>query len=351
MINIGILGSGAVLKWHLLGIDGTEGARLAALSSRNEVTGRAACEKYGAAYYKDYNDFLDKEKTLDGVIVLFPNHMHYEICNLVLDAGCRHILCEKPLGIDLEQSRRLVEKVQKTGAVFQAAYMKRFNPGFRKIKEALDVIGNIEFVNCTTVESGAANQVSQRDSSSPWKTDPALSGGGNLTHVGSHVVDLLRFLFGEVKTVSCTLRRDSEDAPEYYANARLKMSNGVNADLRIGRVDIPDLGPGWEIFNGGWNEYVEVIGDRGYIRADNPSWEGLGAIRVTSWFKGMHGPKTEYFESRLQWANEISAFAKACGAGRLCSDSSSAVDAYRVDYIVKKMRLSDEMNGETVSAD
>jgi predicted dehydrogenase len=351
MANIGILGSGAVLRWHLLGIDGNEGARLTALSSRNEVTGKAACEKYGAAYYKNYNDFLDNEKDLDGIIILLPNHMHYDVCNLALDAGYRHILCEKPLGIELEQSRRLVEKVEQTGAVFQTGYMKRFNPGFRKIKEALDLIGNVEFVNCTTVESGAANQVSQRDSSSPWKTDPSLSGGGNLTHVGSHVVDLLRFLFGEVKTVACKLRRDSETEPEYYANARLEMSNDVNVDLRIGRVDIPDLGPDWEIFKGGWNEYVEVIGDRGYIRADNPSWEGLGAIRVTSWFKGMCGPKTEYFESRLQWANETADFVKACETGRLSPEASSAADAYRVDYTVKKMRLSADMHGETVPVD
>jgi len=347
MINIGILGSGAVLKWHLLGIGQNADVCVKAIASRNEATGGAAAKELGAAYYKTSHEMFAAEE-LDGIINLMPNHLHYESCLDAIDAGIGHILCEKPLGIDTERTKTLVEKVKASGAQLMAGYMKRFNPGFRKAKEALDRLGRIQFASFTTVETGAAGKVSHRDSSSPWKTDPALSGGGNLTHVGSHDIDLLRYLFGDIEAVACRLRRDAEGLPEYYANGRLFMENGVEACLRIGRVNVPDLGPDWELFKGGWNEILEVIGDDGYIRIANPNWEGDGAIKVTSWFKGEPGPGVAYFDSSQQWANEIAVFAKGVADGRLGEAATSAEDALKVDLAVRAMRISDERGGEIV---
>ncbi|MDR3295959.1 MAG: Gfo/Idh/MocA family oxidoreductase [Clostridiales Family XIII bacterium] len=345
MIRLGILGSGAVLQWHMHGVDGNENVTIKAIASRNEATGKAACERYGAAYYKTPEALLGNEKGLDGIVNLMPNHLHFETCSAAIDAGFRFILCEKPIGNDISQTIKLVEKAEAADTQLQVAYMKRFNPGFRKVKDALDVLGEIHFVNFTTIESGAANQVSHRDASSPWKTDPVLSGGGNLTHVGSHDIDLLRFLFGGIKTVSCRLKRGM---PEYYVNASVLFENGVNANLRIGQTDIPDLGPDWMPFKGGWNEYLEVIGENGYIRAANPSWEGLGPVRVISWFKWEPGPKTEYFSSDLQWVNEVASFAKGIEEGKLVPGVTLARDAYNVDFAVRKMRESNEQNGAFV---
>jgi predicted dehydrogenase len=351
MIKLGILGSGAVLKWHLFGIDGNDNVSVKAIASRNEATGRAASERCRAAYYKTVDELLQYEKGLDGIIDLMPNHLHFETCMALIDAGVKHILCEKPLGNGVEKTLKLVEAAEAAGTQLQVAYMKRFNPGFRKVKEALKRLGEIHFVNFTTMESGAKDRISHRDASSPWKTDPSLSGGGNLTHVGSHVIDFLRFLFGDVERVVCRLKRDSADAPEYGVDARAFFGGDVAADIRIGRVDIPDLGPDWSRFEGGWNEYIEVIGENGYIRAVNPSWEGLGDIEVVSWFKDEREPKTTRYESRLQWVQEIASFAGSIEAGRLASDATTARDAYKVDRIVHKMRLSAEQNGVPLAAD
>jgi predicted dehydrogenase len=348
MVNIGVLGSGAVLQWHLFGIGGNENINLKAIASRNEATGKAACEKTGATYYKSPQDLFENEDNLDGIINLMPNHLHFDTCNAAIDAGFRHILCEKPLGNDVAQTQTLVDKVKATGTQLQVAYMKRFNPGFSSIKKNLYKFGEIGFVNFTTVETGSADAISHRDASSPWKIAPLLSGGGNLTHVGSHIIDLARYFFGDVRSGACKLRRDQENAPEYYANARLAMDHGIDVDVRIGRVDIPNLGADWEIFQGGWNEYVEVIGSKGYMRVSNPSWEGLQAVKVTSWFNGESGPTTTYFESNLQWVNEIANFAQSCETGRLGSDATTAEDAYKVDYIVSKLRESDVLGGLSV---
>lgn len=349
MLQLGILGSGAVLKWHFFGIDDNRDVTVGAVASRNETTGKAASDRYGAAYYKSAAEMFDHERNLDGIINLMPNHLHYETCNAAIDAGIRFILCEKPLGNDINQTIKLVEKVEKTGTQLQVGYMKRFNPGFIKVKEALEILGEVHFVNFTMVESGAANRVSHRDASSLWKTDARLSGGGNLTHVGSHLIDLARYFFGDISEVSCKMKKDNLDGPEYHANARIVFENGTDADIRIGRSDIPNLGADWEMFQGGWNEYVEVIGENGYIRAANPSWEGLGPIRVTSWFKGEPGPRSIYYASNLQWVNEIAAFVDGIRAGKLVSQATTARDAYKVDFAVNRMRKSDKEGGVSVS--
>jgi len=348
MIKLGVIGSGTVLKWHILGMEGNEGVCAGAVASEDEETGRAACERLGANYYKTAAEMFHGERDLDGILNLTPNHLHTETCLEAIDAGFRFILCEKPLGVDISRTRALVEKAAAAGTQLQVGYMKRFNPGFQKVKEALSVLGDIDFVNFTTIESGAANQASQRDASSPWKTDPVLSGGGNLTHVGSHDIDFLRFLFGDIDHVACKLKRDMAGAPEYYANAVIAFKCGVDANMRISRMDVPDLGPDWGIFQGGWNEYIEVAGENGYIRAANASWEGLGPIRVTSWFKGEPGPKEEYFSSDLQWANEMGAFIKGIGQGKLVPEAATAWDAYYVDFTVQKMRRSDEQGGARI---
>jgi len=347
MVNIGILGSGAVLKWHILGIESNPNVCVRALSSRNEETGGSAAARLGAKYYKSYKEMFENEE-LDGIINLMPNHLHFESCMYAIDAGMKHILCEKPLGNDLDRTKELVKKAGEKGTQLQVAYMKRFNPGFKKAKEAVGKIGEIQFVSFTTVESGAAGKISQRDSSSPWKTDPVLSGGGNLTHVGSHDIDLLRYLFGDIAAVSCKLRSDETGLPEFYVNGRLRMKSGVDADLRIGRVDVPDLGADWGLFKGGWNEMLEIVGDKGYIRVANPSWEGLGAVKVTSWFEGEPGPAVDHYDSALQWAGEISNFAGGIENGRLSPDATDAAGALKVDYTVRRMRESDSKNGETV---
>ena len=267
---------------------------------------------------------------------------------MAIDAGFRFIFCEKPLGNEIGQTKKLLEKAEASDTQLQVGYMRRFHPGFLKVKEALDLLGEIHFVNFTTIESGAANQISQRDTSSPWKSDPVLSGGGNLTHVGSHMIDFLRFLFGDIEHVRCKLKRDKPDVPEYHAKACVTFNSGVDADIRIGRVDVPDLGPDWGIFKNGWNESIEVVAENGYIRVSNNSWEGFGPTCVTSWFKDEPGPKTEYFDSKLQWVNEIGSFVKGIESGKLVHEATTASDAYAVALTIRKMRESAENQGEPV---
>ena len=345
MVKLGILGSGIITECHFFALDRINDAKIAAIASVDEVSGKDAAKKYEAVYYKDYKGLLDNEKDLDGVIVALPNHMHYEACVYAIEAGHKRILCEKPLCTNSADSKKLVELVSKTGVLLQTAYMKRFNPGFQQIREALGVLGEIEFVTSAIYVSSPEPEISGSQEPKAWHSDPKLSGGGFLTHSGSHHIDLLRYLFGDVKTVACKCRYDRSDGRDYFVDGTLGMESGVDIAMKMGRADVPNLGPGWLPFRGGWNESIEVIATRGYIKVDNPSWQGYEAMKVTRWFKGMPGPETVYYECNEQWINELSAFVKSCRTGVLSANGSSAADGYRVDLIIEQMRESGRRNG------
>jgi len=348
MVKLGILGSGIITECHFFALDRIADARVAAIASLDEASGNRAAEKYGAAYYRDYRQLLLEEKALDGIIVALPNHMHYEACVFAIEAGHKFILCEKPLGTNADESGKLVELVERTGVCFQTAYMKRFNPGFQKIKDALNDLGEIEFITSAIYVSSPEPEVSGHAEPESWHADPKLSGGGFLKHSGSHHLDLLRYLFGDVATVACKVRYDRSDGRDYFVDGTLGMESGLDIAMRLGRVDVPNLGPGWQLFRGGWNESLEVIATKGYIKVENPSWQGYEAMKVTRWFTGMPGPETVHYECNEQWINELAAFVKSCETGALSERGSSVADGYRVDFIIEQMRASGARNGEKI---
>jgi predicted dehydrogenase len=348
MVKLAILGTGVISECHFFALDHIKDVKVTAIASIDEKSGKAACEKFGAKYYGNYKDLLAGEKDFDGLVIALPNHMHYEASIAAIDAGVKAVLCEKPLGINSEQSAKIVEKVRASGIFFQTAYMKRFNPGFRKIKDALGEIGEIEFITSSIYASSPEPAVSAKSPINSWHGDPKLSGGGFLTHSGSHHLDLLRYLFGDIKSVSCKCRYDSNDGRDYYLNGKLFMESGAEIDMRLGRVDVPNLGPGFTLFRGGWNETIEVIAHRGYIKVENPSWQGYEAMKVTHWFKGMPGPTETYYECNEQWINEFVAYVESCKTHKLSPSGSNAEDGYRVDFTIEKMRESGGRNGEII---
>ena len=348
MVKLGIMGTGIISEFHFFAIDRIDFATITAVASADKISGEAAAKKYGASYYESYTDLLDAEKGLDGVIVALPNHMHYEACAYAINAGHRHILCEKPLCNNSGDSGKLASLAGERGVLLQTAYMKRFNPGFRQIKKALGELGEIEFVTSAIFVSAPEPEITGSQEPTAWHSDPILSGGGFLTHSGSHHIDLIRYLFGDVKTVACKCRYDRGDGRDYYADGTLGMESGVDVAMKMGRADVPNLGPGWKPFRGGWNESIEVIATKGYIKVENPSWQGFEAMQVTRWLKGMCGPETTHYECNEQWINELSAFAKSCQTGALSPDGSSAADGYRVDLIIEQMRESGRRNGEPI---
>jgi predicted dehydrogenase len=349
MIKLAILGSGIITECHYFGLANAD-AEIVAIASADKEQAAEACAKYGARYYSDYRELLQAEKgQVDAIIVALPNFIHYDACMTAIKEGYKSILCEKPMCTREEDSSKLAELVKQEGVFFQTGYMKRYNPGFQRIKSALENIGTPGFVTFSIYFS-APEPDPNPPSGEPqsWYGVVAKTGGAALTHNGSHHIDLMRYLFGDVTAVNAKMLYDAHSGGEYYISAKIEMASGVEVDMRLCRVDVPNLGPDFAVFRDGWNETVEVIGSRGYIKCENPTWQGYEAIKVKEWRQQAPGPETLYLECNEQWTNELIAFVESVKTGKHDSIASTVVDGYRTDAIIAAMHRSAKQGGQRI---
>ncbi|MBC8443117.1 Gfo/Idh/MocA family oxidoreductase, partial [PVC group bacterium] len=109
----------------------------------------------------------------------------------------KHVLCEKPMAMDVSECCRMIDACEEAGVKLMVAFMSRFHTPFRRLKEHIEagVLGRVVACRCRwgfhyPPQPGL------------WRQDPALGGGGPLMDVGSHALDLLRFWLGEVDEVA-----------------------------------------------------------------------------------------------------------------------------------------------------
>lgn len=350
MIRIAELGAGIISECHFLGLDACDDVQVVAIASADAEQGRAALAAHpGAKLYTDYKELLDNERDhIDGVIIALPNFMHYEAAKHAIERGYRYIFCEKPLCNNSRESKELVELVQKHGTIFQTAYMKRFNPGFRMIRDKLAELGQIEFVDGHIYVSAPDPESETASAINSWHDDAIKSGGGFINHSGSHHFDLLQFLFGDIESVRAHVRNVPGTGRDYYMKANLHTVGGVDIEYHLGRMDVPNLGPDFSVVRGGWDECIQVIGTNGFIKCENPTWQGYEAEKVTMWIKGMPSPRTLYVACKDQWIEELAAFVECIRNGALHEDATDVVGGYKVDRLIEKLRESSENNGAEI---
>src|SRR5437588_4139498 len=188
---------------------------LIGIAGRNEQAVGEAAVRYGW----DYATTDWRELVADPEIGLFdnggPNSLHAEPTIAAAEAG-KHVICEKPLGRTAEESFDIWQRVAATGVKHLCAFNYRFVPANRLAREMIDAgeLGEIRHFRGRYLQD--------------WGDDPALdtwrfhedeAGSGALGDLGAHVVDLSRYLCGEIATVSALVKtflpgRQVDDAIE-----------------------------------------------------------------------------------------------------------------------------------------
>ncbi|HPP07933.1 MAG TPA: Gfo/Idh/MocA family oxidoreductase [bacterium] len=137
----------------------------------------------------DYQELL-AEKDIDIISVASPDYFHREHCCSALLAG-KHVLCEKPLALNLEDCIEIIKAVRQSGKKFMIGQVCRFAPGFVLTKE---IINSGEIGELFFVESEYAHDYSVAEGVGKWRKDkrrkPFIGGG-------CHAVDLLRWITGD----------------------------------------------------------------------------------------------------------------------------------------------------------
>jgi len=191
-VNVGIIGLGSQAQNHLSVLSRDNRVRIAGVADVVAPIAEYTAKRYNCANYKDYHDLIDRE-TLDAVYLVTPNVYHYETLKYALSKRL-NVFCEKPMVINLDHARDLVNMVKTAGVVFQVGHNRRFSPVYKKLKEL--IVSNIKpYMVIIKMVTGELQRPA-------WGADPKIS-GGHLYDTTLHMLDMARWLFGEVAEVKC----------------------------------------------------------------------------------------------------------------------------------------------------
>src|SRR4051812_9270931 len=207
--------------------------RLVGVAGRDAEAVAEAQQRYGYEYATtDWRELIADER-----VGLFdnggPNSMHAEPTIAAAQAG-KHVVCEKPLGRDAGESYDIWKAVDATGVKHLCAFNYRFVPAVRLAREMIDAgeIGEIRHFRGRYLQD--------------WGDDPTLdtwrfhadeAGSGALGDLGAHVVDLARYLVGDIATVSALVKtfvhgRQVDDCIE----AAVEFKNGAVGTIESTRL-------------------------------------------------------------------------------------------------------------------
>ena len=170
---------------------------LVAIAGRNEEAVAEAARRYGfAAHVTDWHALVADER-----VQLFdnsgPNNLHAEPSVAAAEAG-KHVICEKPLGRDAEESYQTWQRVQAAGVKHMCAFNYRFVPAVRLARQIIESgeLGEIRHFRGTYLQEWGTTDADI------WRFDKAAAGSGALGDLGAHVIDLARYLVGEIAAVA-----------------------------------------------------------------------------------------------------------------------------------------------------
>jgi predicted dehydrogenase len=185
MLRIAGVGLGDLGRFELGALSGFEGVEVVAGADPSPAAREAFVEEFDVAAYATHEDLLDAESP-GAVCVVTPHTLHYEHARACLDRGVS-VHLEKPMVTDLDHARDLVRRAEENDATLAVGYQRHFDPRFRAIRRAIDEgrIGTPHAAACHL------EQIWISAVEDTWRTNPALSGGGQLYDSGSHLLDAL----------------------------------------------------------------------------------------------------------------------------------------------------------------
>jgi predicted dehydrogenase len=209
-IGIGVLGYGLMGRAHSQAIRRLAEVispapivpRLVAVAGRNEATLAEVAGRYG--YERWTTDW--RELVTDEQVALFddcgPNDLHAEPTIAAAEAG-KHVLCEKPLGRTAAESYEIWQRVAACGVKHMCGFNYRFAPATRLARELVEAgeIGEVRHFRAAYLKDSGAGPTR-----TSWRYDPAVAGSGALGDLATHVIDLARYLVGEIVSVSALVR-------------------------------------------------------------------------------------------------------------------------------------------------
>ena len=260
-LRIGVLGCGPIAQAaHLEACTKARNVDLYAICDvADDLRQRMAAMYAPTTSYADYQAMLN-DPLLDAVIIATSDTFHVESARLALQAG-KHVLCEKPLGVSVEEVEELKALAELSGRVLQVGHMKRFDAGIQSARAfvANDIGALLAYKGwyCdSTHRYAVTDAVQPLIIRSANARKPTIDSKSDLLRYcmlahGSHLVDTARFLAGPIDAVVATLT-ERFGACCWFVTAHFANGTAGHLDLTVAvRMD--------------WHEGFQIYGENGSV--------------------------------------------------------------------------------------
>lgn len=268
-LKLAIIGAGGIAGVHVQGVLAhAEAVECVALCDISDANLELRAKQLGnqPALYHDWNTLLAEQRDLDAVIIALPHQLHAPAILAAAGAG-KHILCEKPMCMTLEEADTILEAVARSGVTYMSAHNQLFTPVVREAKRLLDegMIGQLRWLR--TQDCFVAGAESMHGT---WRGSVDSQGGGELIDTGYHPSYLLLYLAGAPLAEVCSsmsrfhMNIEGEDT----ANVQVRFQNGVLGEvltswamqLPYGSYQIHLVGDKGELFGSGRELFYRPAG-------------------------------------------------------------------------------------------
>ncbi len=225
-LRVGIIGCGRISVMHLVSLVSIKEVSLVACCDIKKERAEQAAEKYGAKAYESYEKMFSNEN-LDVVHICLPHHLHSKVACAAFAKGV-HVICEKPMDIDLESAENAVRMAKEKGVLYGVISQCRYNNSAQAVKKAVQSgrLGKILSARSVLTWTRPDEYYAESD----WKGTWEKEGGGVVIDQAIHSIDLVHWLVdSEVESVSCSMENRGHKSVfvEDSAEGLIVYKNGV----------------------------------------------------------------------------------------------------------------------------
>jgi predicted dehydrogenase len=335
-----------------------------AIVGRNEAGVKAAAGKMGwASYETDWRRLLERDD-IDAIDIGTPNNTHAEIAISAAKAG-KHVICEKPLSLNAEEAARMLEAVREAGVVHMICHNYRFAPAVQYAKQLISngMLGQIHHIRAVYLQDWLMDPNYQL----VWRLSKEVTGSGALGDIAAHLIDLARFLVGEMNEVAGMMETFIKKRPMGIDGSGLHAAAGED---QLGLVEVDDAVAFLAKFeNGAMGTFeatrfgrgnrngnrFEINGSKGSIRwdlenmnnlqlyldSDEPGMQGFRTINCTEVehpYASAYWPAGHIIGYEHTFINLLSEFMRGIAEGR--SPSPNFEDGFRNQLVLEAVERS-----------
>lgn len=301
-LDVGIVGLGKMGALHYGNIEIMEGVNVVSAAESNKQVHSYTQKMLDIPIYTDYKKLVSHD--LDAVIVCVPDEMHAKIGNYFTENNM-NVFMEKPLADSVENAKIMVEHSDKHDIISQVGYFNRFSSTFKKGKEILDhkILGELFF------SRGYSYEGLVFEKNKGWRFTKDSDVGGSLLDIGSHLIDVLIWYFGDVKSLY-GIKKDGFSNAD-YGSSIIKYESGMTSTIDFSWSSHSHRQIYLEIQIDGSNGFMRVNND--YIKLFlnkkmgnfDEGWTTIYGVELYEPTEFLIGVETAYFD-------EVKHFIECC---------------------------------------